>query len=602
MNKWFDEDYAKQLSLEKKYGELFAYCRKCADMQTADKIVSLAMSYSTELSEKSASQLMEKSLPDAPQLPEIHNLGISAGITSDAEIKNTSMGTGTVQDIIKPEYSFDIPAFNEPVVSESAALPVQLQQNTLEKLEPSCYPDVEIYSDNGMTQLDNAATSQLMKSAMQQRTSAEPVYPSIEPNTEYNIRKKQHKKTVKRIVSVAARYDRSAAYTSESISDNKIQQQKNQHAVITEHFVANSQQEIITEVTDNIITESELKIALLQQQLNVANSKISSLEEDKRFLQQRIDDKLTSIDATVKDTNLTAHENNTMLCDISTYIRSEMPSRLAELHKAVAESGLSPDDERFDMLISELSGRILSDINKHTQQELINVKNIEATLRAWFGDVWEHLMPDTRTSLISSHMLWESSKNIGGEFDYSGIIICATAALEGELNRIFFSGFQRYMNATAGTPAIGRWPFTLLFVDKFRKLPTGAKYPKCFTMGSLPHILAPQPDRYDNHLLLNEKRAEYFAAIGTSDDAFLDSIYGAEPLLSQCEHIKTNYRNRSAHSGSINLAAAHECHQKIVSSISLIIRLHESIDWSRASAYLPQMIDPENALAVPSAT
>lgn len=76
-------------------------------------------------------------------------------------------------------------------------------------------------------------------------------------------------------------------------------------------------------------------------------------------------------------------------------------------------------------------------------QETVN--SASETLSRRFGSTWDKLTEDSKISLISSWSMWEVFKNAEG-FDFSGVVICATSALEGELSKLMFSDFKTYMD------------------------------------------------------------------------------------------------------------------------------------------------------------
>ena len=70
-----------------------------------------------------------------------------------------------------------------------------------------------------------------------------------------------------------------------------------------------------------------------------------------------------------------------------------------------------------------------------------------------FGERWNCLLASSQTSLVSAGALLKRCADINTpDFDFSGICICATAALEAELKRVFFDGLLEYMISSYGNP------------------------------------------------------------------------------------------------------------------------------------------------------
>ena len=108
-------------------------------------------------------------------------------------------------------------------------------------------------------------------------------------------------------------------------------------------------------------------------------------------------------------------------------------------------------------------------------------------------------MASSQSSLISAGVLLRQCSDITApDFDWSGVCICATAALEAELKRVFFDGLLDYMVSTYGQPCNEKaeeiyknWPEELLSVPRyqfakgFNNTLTAIDH---FTMGKLPFL------------------------------------------------------------------------------------------------------------------
>lgn len=219
-------------------------------------------------------------------------------------------------------------------------------------------------------------------------------------------------------------------------------------------------------------------------------------------------------------------------------------------------------------------------------------KNLEQL----FGVRWSYLMPTSQTSLVSAGVLLKRCANINTpNFDFSGICICATSALEAELKRVFFEGFLRYMVNTYGEPNVNNyeqvysfWPDELLSVPYYKfKAGTYKKIEKLnyFTMGSLPFLfgavgeLSEKYKKYQIHQssLLRERMNEYLSYI--VDDNYklnpLEAFYyadvadsyikcGKDSFVWRCIKIKDNYRNKAAHVNVMSEKEAIGCYQSII--------------------------------------
>ena len=183
------------------------------------------------------------------------------------------------------------------------------------------------------------------------------------------------------------------------------------------------------------------------------------------------------------------------------------------------------------------------------------------------------------------------------DFDFSGICICATAALEAELKRVFFDGLLEYMVSSYGNPDSADaneiykyWPDVLLTVPKSQyERGTNAKLRKVshFTMGNLPFLfgetgrLSNSPlfraSQVEQAKMMKDRMTEYLATIvldyykPMTFEAFYLEDNRADRITCQpgcfvwkCERIRENYRNKAAHVNVMSEEEASSCYQSII--------------------------------------
>ncbi|KIR01316.1 hypothetical protein P261_00130 [Lachnospiraceae bacterium TWA4] len=176
--------------------------------------------------------------------------------------------------------------------------------------------------------------------------------------------------------------------------------------------------------------------------------------------------------------------------DLKTYLMDEKKKL-----KTYPTNSYKDDDIAVGKFVQETSTYIGNRMSVGSQ---LAVREREY-LRGLFGNEWNHLMPNSQTSLISAGILWKSSADIQIEaFDFSGICICATSALEAELRRIFFDGLIEFMVLNYGEPdsknldsTYKNWPEELLTIPRYelQKNPKSIlDKKKIFTMGMVPHL------------------------------------------------------------------------------------------------------------------
>jgi hypothetical protein len=226
------------------------------------------------------------------------------------------------------------------------------------------------------------------------------------------------------------------------------------------------------------------------------------------------------------------------------------------------------------------------------------VKTEREGLHMLFGEHWQYLMSTSQTSLVSAGSLLKKCADINTpDFDFSGVCICATAALEAELKRIFFNGLLTYMVETYGDPEIDDaneiykyWPDQLLTVPKYQYMQkNSSKIKKVdhFTMGNLPFLFgetgrlsdksAIRANQLEQAKMMKTRMSEYLSTIVL--DYYKDLPYEAFYLednredritcqpgcfVWKCDKIRANYRNKAAHVDVMSEEEASSCYQSIL--------------------------------------
>jgi len=288
---------------------------------------------------------------------------------------------------------------------------------------------------------------------------------------------------------------------------------------------------------------------------------------------------------------------------------------LQEIHQArllFKQEWLNGEKEKEELLF-QISKLINASIKNKESSVSELLKEETDYLKGIFGSTWEKLCDATRRSLVSARVLWRGCSGIKDpKFDYSGICISLTAALEGELKRVFFRGLQQYLTKEYGIPThsnIDEWPQGLLFKDKNGNY--GYDNGKKTTLGSISYLLGagrkqtlPDGDKnkesYDP--LLQAKMIEYLQylmkdTITTNAPISLFTSTESE-FTHDCDLIADKYRNEAAHVGNINRKGMEICHEKTVESItvsehqgkitSILIRLYNIVDIDKLSS-LPDL-------------
>lgn len=275
-------------------------------------------------------------------------------------------------------------------------------------------------------------------------------------------------------------------------------------------------------------------------------------------------------------------------------LKEYLENKKKEFNKIIGAEELCDKDREIGEFIQQTAYYIDAKI-KPSGSDIVEQerKNLEIL----FGEKWNYLMQTSQTSLVSSGALLKQCVDIDSQnFDFSGICICATSALEAELKRIFFDGLLDYMVVNYGEPdttneMYKNWPDNLLSIPKYQL--SKETYPKLrkknhFTMGNLPYLFGEVKTLSDNENIrknqiaeseiMKERMSEYLATIvqdtykENSFEAFYSSIVTEDRKIAhkkdcfvwKCEKIRNDYRNKAAHVNVMSKEQAACCYQSII--------------------------------------
>ena len=312
---------------------------------------------------------------------------------------------------------------------------------------------------------------------------------------------------------------------------------------------------------------------------------------------------------------------------IADFIRTELSSFL-EKEKKIFNQSLGKDDDSS-------IGAFVKKTSEHIDQELENsgdndINQERKKFAALFGDKWQYVMKTSQTSLISSAVLLSRCSDITApDFDWSGVCICCTAALEAELKRVFFDGLLDFMVTNYGEPCnenaneiYVNWPDALLSIPRYQfSSGTDGRLKRVdhFTMGNLPFLfgetgkLSTKEYIRSNQLaqseLMRKRMTEYLSTIVLDYykeipfEAFYIGESNGDRFTNQvgcfvwkCEQIRNKYRNKAAHVNVMTEQEAASCYQSIITKrdtytynaeiAGAILELFSKIDGSKLNKSL----------------
>ena len=287
------------------------------------------------------------------------------------------------------------------------------------------------------------------------------------------------------------------------------------------------------------------------------------------------------IKRTVTETNQTVLEMNETLKTLVDFFQNGLQGWLQHEKQLFSQTVDNVDDEG---LIAATIARTNYYINERVGNAECLVQRETENLRQIFGTTWERLLPSTRTSLISSGILWKSCADMGDQtFDYSGICITSTTALENELKAVFYTGFQVYLEKKYGNPSqiapeavLDYWPKELLDEKTMSQIGDN------FTLGKLPYLFSSKRSKNIRREMNSYLRTVLKARQNSQSEWWpIDTLdrmsdmkqWARDPnsFISRCEQIRYEYRNPAAHSGVISRETAEACTIRIVGKMDAYI-------------------------------
>lgn len=309
------------------------------------------------------------------------------------------------------------------------------------------------------------------------------------------------------------------------------------------------------------------------------------------------------------------------------FVNTELKNFLAREKEIFNQSNNKNSDDSIGLFVRDVSEqidkKIITSGNDAIEAERKNLSSL-------FGDKWKYVMASSQSSLISAGVLLKQCSDITApDFDWSGVCICATAALEAELKRVFFDGLLDYMVSVYGEPCndnaddiYKNWPEELLSVPRYQFV-NGSHMSLTtvdhFTMGKLPFLFGETGKLSDKEVirknqleqseLMKKCMTEYLATIvldyykeipfeafymGTTNGDRSSGQAGC--FVWKCEQVRKNYRNKAAHVNVMSGEEAASCYQSIITKpdtyiynaeiAGIILELFSKIDGSKLNEKL----------------
>ena len=294
---------------------------------------------------------------------------------------------------------------------------------------------------------------------------------------------------------------------------------------------------------------------------------ISELKQDNMELKQDNMDLRAQMQSVLK----TVGDIGIKIDSLINFVEKSLPTELENQRKILSMELLKINSsiEQNEETVAEWNRKMDEYIcdNIHKYGEANEIIDAEYELCRIFDKVWYRVDNEVRTSLVSSRVMWLKCKEFNGNFDFSGVCITATAALESLLTKVFLKNFQEYLS-NQHIP-IRNWPSTLVY-NNYGTLTAN----KFFALGNLKYLLG-EENEWDDETKWSENRKKslenYLSSIIKADNNFanfrevlINKKYNGKSFLDRCEEIRIKYRNEAAHTNCVDKQTAEQCYDEII--------------------------------------
>lgn len=329
--------------------------------------------------------------------------------------------------------------------------------------------------------------------------------------------------------------------TIETKVANKLNELKDKYL---NNEVNNKEEQVHQQYTPNFNQEEILN------NLNKQNEEIKNILEKLNETVEGMDEKLDNI------LNQLSHVQSHTEKLIKTAVTEEEIDRIIQVHTTQCVEN-----------IMEYQNNMVKDENYYVEKENL--------IKSFGLDSWKKLSNDSKTFLITSKFMYNHLSKLNENFDYSGICVLTTKALEVEIFKRFFTDFLTYLDDKFNRD-YSKYHTALLHRN------TKPLFPERFTMGNIAFVLCykenwtdTENEKVNNKIILLEYCKDHIFS-NYSDNEILSTLnYYGEKI----EFIKDKYRNPSAHRNQIKRVDAEECIDLIIDVEKLLKQMIDSFDY-----------------------
>ena len=274
-----------------------------------------------------------------------------------------------------------------------------------------------------------------------------------------------------------------------------------------------------------------------------------------------------------KDTN----SKVTQILEKLEYLNNEF-----EDYRDLIEDSLKNElsEEQYEKIISKFSEKCVKKIRSSIEEDVLgsnDCKKMKEELIGTLGkSAWKKLSRQSKRFLITSKITFNSLRQLEDDMDYSGVCLLVTKALEVELTKRFYKGFNKYIEDN--NIPLEEHHTSLVeenYEGNFEIVPDYD-----ITLGSMPYILC-YKKHYDSEIheknvsiLIEYSKAKLFTD-SHSDEEIKKTLrkYGKE-----IKNITYSYRNPAAHTNELGCRKAKKCLDYVIDVKHFLKTMLDSFD------------------------
>lgn len=237
-------------------------------------------------------------------------------------------------------------------------------------------------------------------------------------------------------------------------------------------------------------------------------------------------------------------------------------------------------EEEYEKIISKFSDKCVKKIRSSIEEDVLgsnDCKKMKEELIGTLGkSAWKKLSRQSKRFLITSKITFNSLHKLGDDIDYSGVCLLVTKALEVELTKRFYKGFNKYIEDN--NIPLEKHHTSLVEEDDDENLQIVPDYK--ITLGSMRYILChkkhddPKIHEKNLSILTEYSKAKLFTD-SHSDKEIKKTLrkYGKE-----IKDITYSYRNPAAHTDELQCLQAKKCLDYVIDVKHFLKTMLDSFD------------------------